>query len=327
MKQLYNSKRILAFVLTFIMIVSNIKLFPVFATGEDGTNETVLYSENFEDETVTAGTEIGTQYNPLFPKGTKANVVAQIRNATGTEGANEEQLSVEKTVDVGTKTITFSITVKYTVGEMTEDDGNTKTNGYLKVTEGESSGSQFGPKFDVTTSDTLVMDVALRVEDNLNDVKLYSKPNGSTATLFTIKEGKINGTAEPLAFSTTDWTQIRMVWDLDAAENNLMIYAKTDGSYVLKHTKTVSSATKAPDHIRFQTSTHSDTNTPAESLHIDNFYVYTTKDTDYTVETLNKVTSIYEQNYDGECIHTSDACPAKANSNLQYKAPVSHESE
>ncbi len=78
MKQLYNSKRILAFILTFIMIVSNIKLIPVFATGESGINETVLYSENFENETVTAGTKIGTQYDPLLPKGTEANVVAQI---------------------------------------------------------------------------------------------------------------------------------------------------------------------------------------------------------------------------------------------------------
>ncbi len=51
MKKLYSSKRILAFILTFIMIVSNIKLIPVFATGEVVTTKE-LFSTDFDNDTV-----------------------------------------------------------------------------------------------------------------------------------------------------------------------------------------------------------------------------------------------------------------------------------
>ena len=65
MKPLYSSKRILAFILTFIIIVSNIQLIPVYATGEEP-------KELFSIINFNVGTTIAE--NGITPKGSNGTV-------------------------------------------------------------------------------------------------------------------------------------------------------------------------------------------------------------------------------------------------------------
>ena len=55
MKQLYSSKRIWVFILTFIMIVSSINPIPLDATGEVSTVEKVMYSQDFSGDIIISG--------------------------------------------------------------------------------------------------------------------------------------------------------------------------------------------------------------------------------------------------------------------------------
>ena len=59
MKKLCSSKMILAFILTFIMMVSNIKPVPVFAQGEVAKIERVFYSQDFSGKVTVKATEDG----------------------------------------------------------------------------------------------------------------------------------------------------------------------------------------------------------------------------------------------------------------------------
>ncbi len=234
-------------------------------------------------------------------------------------------LSVTETVTVGEKQVAFAVSAKYMLL-----DENTEINGYIKVTEG-SSGGYYGTMLtDVSAGDTLVMDVALRVEDGLSNVAFYSKPTGSTAKLFNVNSGWIkDGTNQTkiVELSTDEWTEIRMVWKISSDTNNFILYKYTDGAYVEAYKTTVATtaSSTALDSIRFQTE-NKDT---GRSLHLDNFSVYTTNATEYTSDTLTAVKTLYEQNYDASCSHEATVCPANGASNatLKYRATVTHETE
>ncbi len=114
MKQLFSSKRILAFILTFIMIVSNIQLIPVYATGEETTTKATitnkLFSTDFDNSNVNSNgvTAKGTGTVQISSEGDEKYL-----EFNGTTNTNNKR--VYKSLDLsGKDNLTVEMKVKTT---------------------------------------------------------------------------------------------------------------------------------------------------------------------------------------------------------------------
>ena len=195
--------------------------------------------------------------------------------------------------------------------------GSVAPNGYVKTEYIDKTGMYGTYLTGVTMSDTVVMDTALRVEKNDAATTLFVGGKAVTPFIGSGKLGLIKNKSVDLP--ANQWTKVRIVWNLASDENNLTLYVYNEetekyveNGVVTKDTETV------PSDIRFQTS---------DALHLDDYAVYTTSDTDYTQKALTPDTEFYKQDFDGECQHGT-TCPALENKTMLQKSRyATHKSE
>ena len=299
-------------------------------TGETLTPVTELYKQNYD----AVCSEHGAATCPAYLVNDANQAIQRCRNtAHATETVAENPGEGSEPTPTPTSIPTATPTPTPTPTPTAAPTG--QTNGYITITEHDGSSSSVSgiygvylEKYGVTTNDTVVMDVALRVEAGLGKVNFSSQVNGGgTSALFKIENGAIVLGEQNIPLSTDTWTNIRLVWNLASTENNFVLYEYDGEKYVQKYVTSKNTTSNVPDDIRFQTDAKT-----AKALHLDNFAVYTAVVNDYTSETLVPVTELYKQNYDVICIeHGTATCPAylvnDANQAIQRCRNTAHASE
>ena len=235
---------------------------------------------------------------------------------------------------------TATITAATDNGKTATCEVTVKPNGYITVTEkdGTTAAGEYGTYSLSGNSKIVVMDVALRAENGLGQVNLITRnQNNVDTTLFKL-EAYEDGTDKKygisrligsswvkgcVELSKDEWTEIRIVLKCDGSSDNVILYTFNGENYKLEGTRTVN-LTALPKRLKFET-----TGINGASLHLDNYSVYTTLDTDYTSATLPEIDVIYKQDYNAYCAHDTEDCPAKINgtSGVRRGINISHVSE